>query len=229
MCQSPYRQLHELKLNIEEKTLDTRVLAPQLLYLRFEQICFSYFHPLLSRPFSIFLIYSLLNPFMSNEISCTDQMDQFNSVLRGCWVVFSFDSKCDRLFYEQTVETLVRSRMMRRLIWVCTVCLWGHAGKASSIMNELNHPCHEVLLIFAMSRFLTCFECHKQIIQLGKECSNIIASKRSSLIKEYIFAFFRKLFINNQMGKCKFPFLKFITINNVIFFHNCHTNHFWFC
>ena len=30
--------------------------------------------------------------------------------------------KKDRLTYLQTVETLIRRRVLRRMIWVCTVC-----------------------------------------------------------------------------------------------------------
>ena len=36
---------------------------------------------------------------------------------------FIFYSNSNRTFYEQTVETLVRRRRTRRLIWVWTVCL----------------------------------------------------------------------------------------------------------
>ena len=37
--------------------------------------------------------------------------------------VFQFYQNFDRIFCKQTVETLIRRRVMRRLVWVCTVCL----------------------------------------------------------------------------------------------------------
>ena len=36
---------------------------------------------------------------------------------------FPFYSNFNRIFCKQTVETLIRRRFLRRLIWVCTVCL----------------------------------------------------------------------------------------------------------
>ena len=43
----------------------------------------------------------------------------------GCWVFFHFNfySNSNRTFCEKTVETLIRRRVLRRLIWVCAVCL----------------------------------------------------------------------------------------------------------
>ena len=35
----------------------------------------------------------------------------------------SFLSNPDSTFCKQTVETLIRRRVLRRLVWVCTVCL----------------------------------------------------------------------------------------------------------
>ena len=37
--------------------------------------------------------------------------------------ILHFDSNFNRTFCEQTVETLIRRRILRRLIWVCAVCL----------------------------------------------------------------------------------------------------------
>ena len=37
--------------------------------------------------------------------------------------IFHFYSHSNRTFCEQTVETLIRSCVLRRLIWVCAVCL----------------------------------------------------------------------------------------------------------
>ena len=36
---------------------------------------------------------------------------------------FHFYSNFDRTFCKQTVEILIRRRFLRRLVWVCTVCL----------------------------------------------------------------------------------------------------------
>ena len=38
-------------------------------------------------------------------------------------VFFNFYSNANRTFWEQTVETLIVRRALRRLIWVCAVCL----------------------------------------------------------------------------------------------------------
>ena len=35
---------------------------------------------------------------------------------------FHFSSNCDRTFCKQTVETLIRRRIVRRLVWVSTIC-----------------------------------------------------------------------------------------------------------
>ena len=43
------------------------------------------------------------------------------SVLLGR--TFHFYSDFNRAFSNQTVDTLIRRRVLRRLIWVCTVCL----------------------------------------------------------------------------------------------------------
>ena len=37
--------------------------------------------------------------------------------------IFHFNPHFDRIFGRQMVETLIRRRVLRRLIWVCTVCL----------------------------------------------------------------------------------------------------------
>ena len=43
----------------------------------------------------------------------------------GCWVVFFIFIQIlmEHSAAKQTVETLIRRRVVRRLIWVCTVCL----------------------------------------------------------------------------------------------------------
>ena len=62
------------------------------------------------------------NPFMLNWISHRYQLEQSISVLRGVRCYFSFSS-FKRKLCKQTVETLIRRRILRRLIWVCTICL----------------------------------------------------------------------------------------------------------
>ena len=91
----------------------------------------AYFLPVIS--FSIVLtnvLYSHvtrnhLNPFKLDGISHCYQLDLSVSVLRvvGCFF-FIFYSNLERTIYKQTVETLIRHRVLRRLIWVCTVCLF---------------------------------------------------------------------------------------------------------
>ena len=65
----------------------------------------------------------LFNPFKPNGISHCYQMDQSISVLRHVGCFFHFYSNFDRIFFKQTLEALIRRRVQRRLIWVCTVCL----------------------------------------------------------------------------------------------------------
>ena len=84
---------------------------------------------LMSRPAIWLPIYRrilirFLNPFKPNGISHSYQVDQSISVLKGCWVCgVSFFSNFSRIFCEQAVETLIRHRVLRRLIWVFTVCI----------------------------------------------------------------------------------------------------------
>ena len=57
---------------------------------------------------------------MPNGISHYYQLGQSISV-QGLY--FSFYQLSSRTFCKQTVKTLIRSRVLRRLIWVCTLCL----------------------------------------------------------------------------------------------------------
>ena len=50
--------------------------------------------------------------------------------------IFHFYSNFDRTFCEQTVETLIRRRGLRRLIWVYNVCLCP--TKRTLCLYELN-------------------------------------------------------------------------------------------
>ena len=66
-----------------------------------------------------------VNPFMPNGISHCYQLDQPISVFKGCLAVF-FDFiqiLMEHSVYKQTVETLIRRCIVRRLVWVSTVCL----------------------------------------------------------------------------------------------------------
>ena len=62
-------------------------------------------------------------PYKLNELSHYYQLDQSISVLRVVGWYFHFNSNDSRTLCKQTVETLVRRCVLRRLIWVCNVCL----------------------------------------------------------------------------------------------------------
>ena len=64
-----------------------------------------------------------VNPFQLNEISLYYELDQSLSVLRMLGGIFHLYSNFDRNFCKQPVETLIRRRVLLRLIWGCTVCL----------------------------------------------------------------------------------------------------------
>ena len=55
--------------------------------------------------------------------------------LLGC--IFHFHSIFNRTVCQQTVQTLIRRRVLRRLVWVCTICLCP--TKRTLSLNELNH------------------------------------------------------------------------------------------
>ena len=68
-----------------------------------------------------YTVTHILNPFMPNDFPPQYQLDlvRIYFELKGCWV----DSNFESTFCKQTVEALIRPRVLRRLIWVCTVCL----------------------------------------------------------------------------------------------------------
>ena len=68
-------------------------------------------------------LFVIVNPFKRNVISCSCQLDSFISVLRIVGLYFFLNSNFNRILCKQTVETLIRLRVLQRLIWVCTVCL----------------------------------------------------------------------------------------------------------
>ena len=66
---------------------------------------------------------SLPNPFKLNGFSHYYQLDQSIFFLRVVGWYYSFYSNLNRTSYKQTVESLIRRHILRRLIWVYTVCL----------------------------------------------------------------------------------------------------------
>ena len=60
---------------------------------------------------------------MPNGIPHRYQLEQSVSVLRVDGWYFSFLIKFDRIFCKQKAKSLIRRRVLRRLIWFCTVCL----------------------------------------------------------------------------------------------------------
>ena len=78
-----------------------------------------------------------LNPFKPNGISHYYQLDQYISVLRDVGSIFHFYSNFNLTFCKQLVETLIRRRVLRRLIWVCTVCSMSHKKDARLIWVKM--------------------------------------------------------------------------------------------
>ena len=64
-----------------------------------------------------------LNPFKPNGVSHCYQLEQSIFVSIDVGWYFSFYSNFNRTFYKQTVETLIRRRVLWRLVLVCIVCL----------------------------------------------------------------------------------------------------------
>ena len=63
---------------------------------------------------------------MPNGICHRYQLEQSKSVFKGCWVFLLnilFFQNLKITFSKQTVETLIRRRVLRRLVWVRSVCL----------------------------------------------------------------------------------------------------------
>ena len=63
--------------------------------------------------------YDLFNPYFPISINRTS-LFLISGVLSG---IFHFYSNSSRTFREQTKEILIRRGILRRLIWVCAVCL----------------------------------------------------------------------------------------------------------
>ena len=73
--------------------------------------------------FKILFRCIIINPYKPKGISHYYQLDQSISVLRGFGRYFLFLLYFYRTICKQIVETLVRRRVLRRLIWACTVWL----------------------------------------------------------------------------------------------------------
>ena len=71
----------------------------------------------------------LLNRHLPGGLVHSYQLDELISNFRGAWCTFPFLSYFfDRNSRQLTVETQIRRRVLRRLIWVCTVYLCPKNG-----------------------------------------------------------------------------------------------------
>ena len=66
---------------------------------------------------------SKLNPFKPNRVSHCYQLEQSIFVSIDVGWYFSFYSNFNRTFCKQTVETMIRRRILWHLVWNCIVCL----------------------------------------------------------------------------------------------------------
>ena len=93
----------------------------------------------LNKRYQIFIEITLFNPFTPNGISHSSQLDQSIFVLRGVGWHFSFLFKFNRTFCKQTVDTLIRRRVLLCLIWV------SHKGRSPEnsfcLLPILCFPC----------------------------------------------------------------------------------------
>ena len=72
---------------------------------------------------------------MPNRISIFYRLDQ--SILNGCLVLFFiFIQIVKETSVLQTVENLIRRRVLRRLISICTVCRLSHKKDARLIWDK---------------------------------------------------------------------------------------------
>ena len=67
--------------------------------------------------------HAYFNPFNPNRFSHNYQLDKSIVVLRVIGGIIHFYSNRNRTFCKRIVETLIRRRVLRRLVWVCTICL----------------------------------------------------------------------------------------------------------
>ena len=87
----------------------------------------------------------IFNLFKLNGTSHSYLKDQSISTLRVEWRYFSFYSTFNRTFCMQTVETLIRRRFLRRLIWVYTVFIC---------------PTEKTLGVFGLTSWIFCMWCY---------------------------------------------------------------------
>ena len=102
-----------------------KYLAKALLLITYN-ICFcGGIRKQLSRYTSYLKLCITINPFTPSKWTLLpNSVDQCISKKRGVWVVLILSRFIEIfLYYMQTVQTLIRCRILRRLIWVYTVCL----------------------------------------------------------------------------------------------------------
>ena len=77
--------------------------------------------------------FASINPFKANQLNFPFLISRTRPypILGVLGVIFHFYSNSNRTFCEQTVEVLIRRRVLRRLIWICTVCLCPTKGTLS--------------------------------------------------------------------------------------------------
>ena len=69
------------------------------------------------------------SPFITEILLMGCKESNQTNMLMGCIFhfyskpIFHFYSNLNRIFCKHTVETLIRRRILRHLIWICTVCL----------------------------------------------------------------------------------------------------------
>ena len=69
-----------------------------------------------------------INPHLPNGLFHPYQLDESISNFRVSGLLFHLCLIFNRNSCKQTVKTLIRRRVLRRLIWVCTVCLCPKNG-----------------------------------------------------------------------------------------------------
>ena len=96
------------------------------------------------------------HPIMPNGFSHRYQLEQSISVLRLLGGISHFYD-FNKAFYKQKVETHIRRRILRRLIWVCTVCLcptkrtlglYGFSINSLDIWKEIVHFSHQLCVLW---------------------------------------------------------------------------------
>ena len=82
----------------------------------------------------------VFNPFKPNGISFAYQLNEFISNLGLLGGIFHVYSNFKRNFGKNIMDNLIRRRVLRRLIWVCTVLSMPHKKDARLIwVNTLHY------------------------------------------------------------------------------------------